>query len=163
MAYTQYTKKANIIQGEQIPDDKFSKRRHVPAVYLDELQVFELDKRMLARYININFNLTVPELTEKLRNCECAGIEAGVIAVLLRAIHDADHNKLEWLLSRVIGKVETKLTMNLNESPYAGMSLEELVAKKDKLDIMNRRTLNKIEGREDDIETIIDDEIIIED
>lgn len=123
-----------------------SKKDQVTRYNRDEFVTFALSQNLIARYVNINFSLTVPELHAKLRECKCNAFEAAIIAVLLKAIEDADHNRLDFLFSRLLGKVPN--TIHIKEkSRFDEMTTDELVELKKQLDVDNAKTLRAIEAK----------------
>jgi len=110
----------------------------------DEKQAFALSNTLLARYINANLALTVPELHLKLRDCTCSALEAAILAILIKAIANGDDQALEALIQRVIGKVKTEVELH-NKSKFDSMSTEELIRLKRDLDINNSQTIKQLE------------------
>lgn len=112
---------------------------------IEEKNALKIDKNLLKRYLNINLSLTIPDLTDKLRSGRITGLEAGIISVLLKAIQEGDANRLDSLLTRVVGKAPVTIEDDAQDE-LDGKSLDDLLAMKKELDKRNQITIKRIEN-----------------
>lgn len=120
----------------------------------EEKLAFALSSHVVVRYVNANLALTIPELHEKLRACRCTSFEAAIIAVLLKAIEEGDCMRLDFLFSRLIGKVKNEVVLT-NGSRFENMTTDELIKMKKSLDEANAQTLKRNEAQDPKIQKAI--------
>jgi len=122
---------------------------------IDDRAALLIDRNVVQRFISANFNRTIKELELILKKGEVHALEAITISVIIRAYYSADVARFEFLLDRLIGRVKQSVDLNVNVNPYANMSDEELLKKKQELMERNRATLSWIEKtqRSEDVVT----------
>jgi hypothetical protein len=107
----------------------------------DELAARKIDKALIDRMITLNSHLSVKDLERKIQRGSLSTIEHVVCSGLVRAAHTGDYNSINFFFDRLIGKVAQKLEVSPGD-PFEGMSTEDLIKEKLRLDESNRQTLD---------------------
>lgn len=117
--------------------------KNAPNYDSDELSVRKLDKRMVSRYISLNFALSYEELQAKLKT-PISVFERGIISIMMKTADMADQYRMDFLLDRLIGKVKNEIDLTTN-SKFDTMTDEQLIEEKQRLDEINRVRLKHLE------------------
>lgn len=111
----------------------------------EELAMKKIDAGMVTRYFTLNSHLTIHELIARLQTERVSVLEGMIIKGMIQAQRSGDTGQINFFLDRLIGKVPNKIEHEV-KNPYKDMSIEELMQEKQRLNEINRKTLNIIEA-----------------
>lgn len=89
------------------PGNKYSKGR--PPVAPELKGAKELNKVMADKILNQFIFMPVSQIQQFVRNLDNPAMEMVIARVLVEAINKGDHQRIEWLFSRLLGKMTEKV------------------------------------------------------
>lgn len=123
-------------------------RKGRPHYDREERLAVRVDKGLVTRYLSLNSHLTLSELKEKIKlNSGISALENMVIRGMIRACNTGDSFQIGFYLDRLVGKVPNKVEHSVPD-PFEGMTNDQLLEEKRKLETINRKTMSFIEGTE---------------
>ena len=106
----------------------------------EALAVKKIDANLVTRIITLNSHLSPHELTARLRTEYVSMLEAMVIKAMIKCYNTGDVHSLNFFFDRLVGKVPNHVKHEV-ANPYEGMTDAELLAEKERLQKINRDTL----------------------
>ena len=98
MALGQKTGGKNFEKGNQ-----FGKGR--PPVSPDLKKLMKLNQNELHRLLNATLDATKEDLMKIQKDESAKAVERAFVSIIIKAIQTGDHTRMEWMISRLLGKI----------------------------------------------------------